>query len=60
MADTLKTQGMSLLQATRLVAGRQLGPLPLPSPRDAYWYKRKKKAKLGLVGPASVYYDCVK
>ena len=41
VADTLRTQGMSLLQATRLAADRQLC-----SPRDAYRYKRKKKVKV--------------
>ena len=41
MADTLKIQGMSLLQATHLAADRQLCP-----PRDAYRYKRKKKVKV--------------
>ena len=36
VADTLRAQGMSLLQATRLAADRQLcppPPLPLPHPR---------------------------
>ena len=41
VADTLRTQGMSLLQATHLAAHRQLCP-----PRDAYRYKRKKKVKV--------------
>ena len=41
VADTLKIQGMSLLQATHLAADRQLCP-----PRDAYRYKRKKKVKV--------------
>ena len=32
VADTLRTQGMSLLQATRLAADRQLCPPPPPPP----------------------------
>ena len=43
VADTLRTQGMSLLQATHLAADRQLCP-PLPR------YKRKKKVKVLFVG----------
>ena len=41
VADTLRTQEMSLLQATRLAADRHLCP-----PGDACRYKRKKKVKV--------------
>ena len=45
VADTLRTQGMSLLQATHLATDKQLCPPPPPPPRDSYRYKRKKKVK---------------